>query len=177
MKALKNRVATKEGRAQLALLYRRHLRKDRNLTSMCLYSGPLTQPRSVQCTVYGEVFDSRTASPSYLLWQGPDERVGWLGTGDAHLERTERRQGLQTFFSNLLPLVGTIVLPHHGSKRNITTRFIQDLPSRTWVAPYGTKNRYRHPDQHVIRVARSYGATTRVTERRSTEFTQTMALE
>lgn len=177
LKALKRLVSSKEGRAKLARLSTKHLRRDRNLSSMCLYSGPLDAPIRIYAPTESEFFDVRGSRFAYLLRPMAHDGVAWLGTGDAHLERTERRRALQSFFAKLLPLVGTVVLPHHGSRHNITTRFIQDLPGRTWIAPYGRKNRYRHPDKHVMRIARAYGATVRVNEESSTEFTEAMGLE
>ncbi len=172
--SLKNVLTNRTTTKALADAYTTHIRRDRNLTSMCLYSGPIVP-------AYAEVYWSegfryrRHRVPNSEFDDG-GAGIGWLGTGDAHLDVKKRRDAFEYFYRYYLPDAGTVVLPHHGSKANIKTGFLQKNTYRTWVAAYGTRNSYGHPDPHLMRVANMYGDSRRVTERSNTTFAESFVL-
>jgi beta-lactamase superfamily II metal-dependent hydrolase len=69
------------------------------------------------------------------------------------------------------------MLPHHGSKHNLKSGFIHDHERVIWVAAYGTRNRFGHPDPHLMGLANALGYAVPVTEKRQTEFTQSALIE
>lgn len=177
--ALKDAIKDRFTRKELADAYRTHIRKDRNLSSMCLYSGPVA-PGGAK--VWGS--DARRLWRHYRnlhhrdFYSGElDELpIGWMGSGDAHLDRKNRRSAFDRFYASYLTQVDTFMLPHHGSRHNLKTDFLHKHSGWTWVAAYGTDNTYGHPDKHLMGAADNYGVAVRVTERRATSLLQTFSL-
>lgn len=175
---LKAVIADRPRRGVLAKLYNDHIRRDRNLSSMALYSGPIANTNVAAETV-GVSFGIR---PHYRVRHVTralvsDQRIGWLGTGDAHLDRDIRRESLERFYGARLASTGTIMLPHHGSRHNVRPSFIISRPGTAWVAAYGTDNTYKHPSQRLMQIADANGQAVHVTERRRSEFVENIELE
>ena len=111
--------------------------KNPNIVSMCVYSGPVPE-----CGIRGKVsrlnapnaktsethfaghFSSRNGSLGDFYLQGfhqerdQVEKLGWLGTGDAMLERVEVWKDFEKTMAwkrCRAELVSTILMPHHGS--------------------------------------------------------------
>jgi glyoxylase-like metal-dependent hydrolase (beta-lactamase superfamily II) len=92
-------------RAKLAGAYKRVF-GDKNLTSLCLYSGPAEPARA------GAIQIRPDLPPAAKV------RVGWMGTGDAYLREQSAIDAFSSHYSEDLDFVSTFVLPHHGSIRN-----------------------------------------------------------
>lgn len=135
------------------------LRKDLNLTSMCLFSGPTTK-RSKHLTSIGasrvnlesrSVGDEREVNaflskflPNFPLG------LGWLGTGDANLLRKRRLKCFLEFYKELTPHISTVSVPHHGSRYNAGLELFRRFSNREFIVSSGQKNRYKHPHRQVI---------------------------
>lgn len=178
--ALKDVVKDRLMRKELADAYTTHFRKDRNLSSMCLYSGPVGPANATIGVPVEERSWSHRHGRQRHHFYGPgklaDMPISWLGTGDARLDQLKRRSAFESFYRSYLPRVETFMLPHHGSKHNLKAAFLQAHPQRTWVAAYGKHNTYHHPDKHLMAVADAYGDVVHVTEKEATSFTETFAV-
>lgn len=118
-------------RTKLAAAYKAAF-KDKNLTSMSLYSGPL-EPASL---------DACCVTPS----RGNHDltKVGWMGTGDAHLKEASDRAAFKAAYAADLPLTATFVFPHHGSIENTDpAALISDADD--WVAAADPIHPWEHP--------------------------------
>lgn len=178
--ALKTAIKKPSTRKDLADAYTAHIRKDRNLSSMCLYSGPVA-PEAAKVGASGDdVYfwrhHGRGRRPYGYEGEFKDTPIGWMGTGDAHLDRMKRRSAFERFYGAYLSRLDTVMLPHHGSSHNLKTGLVQKHAGRNWVAAYGTENTYGHPDEHLMAVADSYGDAVRVTERKTRTFRQIFTL-
>jgi hypothetical protein len=81
-----------------------------NLVSMALYAGP---------TDSGSWGGECLHPPGW--WRDASARaIGWLGTGDMHLNGSRRRQAMIQYHSGVLDQVNVFGLPHHGSHRNFS---------------------------------------------------------
>jgi hypothetical protein len=130
----------KEMRDRLADCYG-VIRRDRNLTSMSLYSGPTKRHKHVAVrTRHGGCGNA-------------SQPIAWLATGDANLKTKSRRFAFVQHYSNVRSIVHTLCLPHHGSKYN----FHSELIDKEWryVASAGKNNSYGHPHEEVITLLRS----------------------
>jgi len=120
---------------------------DHNLVSMALYSGPRNSER----------WKSSESNFFPYLWPDPSGPIGWLGTGDMHLNVPRRWKAFHSHYSPLLDKVNVFCLPHHGSDRN----FHMSLPDAMshvmhFVAAAGP-NGYGHPGKLVKRKIKASG--------------------
>jgi len=115
------------------------IRKNINLTSMSLYSGPISAD---------SIVIHYTRLHSRIVRSGRVDRAGWLATGDADLRRDSRREAFVRHFQSLQNTIMSFVLPHHGSRYN----FHHDLSDWGYqhVLAFGLNNRHGHPDPEVI---------------------------
>ena len=126
-----------------------------NRVSMSLYSGPgsgTTEPSWLYRIDAGS--DSWLprwfSDPGLPLSPGVGEAVGWIGTGDAALGvDSVRRAWLGTYWGFSQQLL-TLLLPHHGSRRNFHDDLLGFPNLRVCLASAGAQSRYRHPDLSVI---------------------------
>lgn len=81
---------------------------DINVTSLCLYSGPIDQHQNDKWWYY----------QGFGSFGYDRDRVGWLGTGDAELKTSKRRGEFLKFYKSVFDHVSTLTLPHHGSQNN-----------------------------------------------------------
>jgi len=112
---------------------------DRNLTSLCLYSGP--ENASMPGGTRGWRSDD-------LTWTSA---AGWLGTGDAALDVAARRQSLIRHLGPLIGSVGSFCLPHHGSQKNFHLALLDEFAeANSWIAAVPRRSKH-HPARSVIR--------------------------
>ena len=118
-------------RTKLAAAYKATF-KDKNLTSMSLYSGPL-EPDALEALSVTPHRDDHELT-----------KVGWLGTGDAHLEDVADRTALEAAYAVDLPVTATFVFPHHGSIENTDPdALVSDADD--WVAAADPIHDWAHP--------------------------------
>lgn len=134
-------------RAKLVAAYS-SVTKDLNITSLCVYSGP--SPDSPMNGRYRSQFGSWPVS-GY-----EEQKVAWLGTGDAALSDNVRYTNFSSHYGRLLHEVLTLTLPHHGSAVGFHPKLTTDINPHFYVAAaslkYGT-----HPGTEVIQAVASSG--------------------
>ena len=139
---------------------------DRNLTSLCLYSGPERTPTD------GEI---RFLVRSHL-W-GPRAGIGWLGTGDAALAQAGRRNSLVHHLGTCAQNVGTLCLPHHGSRKNFDPALLAEFGNAVVCVASVPRQSHHHPARSVIRAVREAGRTfIRVSDRAAETFIERLEL-
>jgi hypothetical protein len=95
---LRNLLRTQAGRSLLKKQYTLHNVGDANAISLSLYEGPYP--------------NGQNAAAADQL------RTGWLLTGDAELQKADRRRQWLNFFHPCKSRIGFLMLPHHGSIHN-----------------------------------------------------------
>lgn len=145
------RDVVKDHRADLVAAYAATF-PDLNLTSLLLYSGPAPERR-----LRGRTYRTRTRTERGELhaWA---LRPAWFGTGDQRMgarrvAETARHYGAQ------LARVGSLALPHHGSRGSFHPRLLTVFgPDRPICsASVGTANAYGHPSTAVLQQVSSHG--------------------
>jgi hypothetical protein len=143
--AVRNRlVGNKASIKALATAYRLAF-GDRNLTSLCVYSGP--QPAH-----HGRVlsFD--------LTKFGLAGKIGWLATGDVPLKDPAEARELLSHYQAQVDCVATFGLPHHGSVKNYSSMVVAALrPQTCFVSAKPPKN-WQHPHPAVMADVANQGA-------------------
>lgn len=126
------------------------INKNLNVTSLCLYSGPVAEiPKPIV---------SYTASFGKWHTSGiSDGRGAWLTTGDAALKEAKRRKPFLKHFGKLLDLVTTLTLPHHGSEHNFDSELISAVRPAMFVVAADFHKGWRHPGSSVIQAVASAG--------------------
>jgi hypothetical protein len=142
-------LASGERRAKLADCYN-HIRKNRNLTSLAMYSGPLgVHPAfSASC---------RSLAGNRRLSVKSSERCGSIATGDANLRSNARKKAFFRHYSGVLKYVWSVSLPHHGSRHNFADELLNAGPP-VYIAAAGKQNKYGHPHNEVLVEVRSRNA-------------------
>jgi hypothetical protein len=110
-----------------------------NLVSMALYAGPVADSEWKLSTLWDE----------YPLLKERHTNIGWLSTGDMHLNVRQRRSAFLAHYDAVLAQVGTFVLPHHGSHANFDIDLIHALPQKLICVAASGPNPYGHPSQEV----------------------------
>lgn len=115
---------------------------DHNLVSMGLYAGPVQSGDNYRFERLVGPFSSTGFLNGF---------VGWLGTGDMHLNVRVRRESLIKHFETkgLLELVEVFGLPHHGSKRNYNHSLLKSMPNLKVCTASAGRNSYGHPSYVV----------------------------
>jgi hypothetical protein len=121
---------------------------DHNLVSMALYAGP------VQAAALSGPHVHR--SPRWHPQQFRGE-VGWLGTGDMHLDVQVRRKRFLSHYDALLPRVNVFGLPHHGSRLNYDHTLPHAMPNACQFVAAAGPNNYDHPSTSVKQSVRTAG--------------------
>jgi competence protein ComEC len=86
-----------------------------------------------------------------------------ISVGDQHIllaadiEKDSERQLLKDHFDKLPAAL--LVVPHHGSKTSSTARFIAAVHPVYAAFTVGYRNRFGHPDQHVVQRYANIGST------------------
>lgn len=124
--------------------------KDHNLVSMALYAGPVESDSWYSWT------ERHYRFPRFLRrrYRGV---VGWLCTGDMHLDVVRRREAFIQHYRHLLDKVNVFALPHHGSRANFSLSLFSSLPNACQFAAAAGPNSYDHPSEYVIRAVQAEG--------------------
>ena len=122
---------------------------DHNLVSMALYAGPIRPGH----------WRGHCKRHPRQYWHYPYDQnaVGWLGTGDMHLNVGRRRKAFLTHYRHLLGQVNVFGLPHHGSHRNFDSSLPSEIPNATHFVAAAGPNSYGHPDKGVIQMVQANG--------------------
>lgn len=130
-------------------------RHNHNRVSMSLYSGPadLGSARSRVYTVLRRTAESAFCSNILLpvrFWPSERHAVGWIGTGDATLHKSEVRAAWKRSYSRVGKHVGTLLLPHHGSALNFHSELLDFPELELCVASAGEPSAHGHPSVAVV---------------------------
>lgn len=136
---------------------------ERNATSLCLFSGP-----AAGGTVTGA--DSWATRWTYC---SDYDRPAWLGTGDADLHHNF--DNFAQHFKNQLERVGTLAVPHHGSRENSDSRLFDSMRPNFAVIASSPRGGYGHPHFETVHRASDSGAQlVIVNECAATRFTESV---
>jgi Metallo-beta-lactamase superfamily len=120
-----------------------------NLTSLCLYSGPSAAVAAENgCRVDHGPWTS-------ALQQN---RVAWLGTGDARLSKVSKCEAFLDHFRGHLEKVSTFTLPHHGSAHDFSKKLLSTVKPGFCIVAADAVNKWQHPAALVTRAVASAGA-------------------
>jgi hypothetical protein len=145
-------VVTSE-RTKLARAYTKAF-TDKNLTSMCLYSGP-AKP---------DTLEALTIEP--FLPCSCKTKIGWMGTGDAHLKEDADIDQFEQFYQREIDYVSSFCFPHHGSIENSNPdRLVSNADN--WIASADPIHNWLHPHPSLFVSALEKGETRHV---RSSEY-------
>lgn len=140
--------------------------RDRNLTTLSLYSGPLSESSPPRQMV--EMQKKRCR---------PTNKIGWLGTGDAPLATQAASNDFLRHFDTETDLVKTYALPHHGAKANHSKTIIDQIRPAICYASANPPKNWRHPHPNVMIDVKLCGAhPIHVSCRRSTALEETFAI-
>lgn len=126
---------------KLEEVYKEILNKKLNENSMLLYSGPLEQKNN------NALISSWHISLRYICHKHRIlNRIGCIYTGDADLNKVKIRK---IFDKKYLDSVGTVQIPHHGSRTSFKEDFFD---GKFYFCPIsaGRINSYKHPHHQVI---------------------------
>ncbi|WP_395449061.1 hypothetical protein ACHMW7_03900 [Aminobacter sp. UC22_36] len=122
--------------------------KNLNISSMCLFSGPLPDGEARQRYHVGR----------FGKWGAKSESgIGWLATGDSDLKAKKRRVAFLRHYSKVLHDVATITLPHHGSDSNFDAELLTSVGPSFCVVAADTVGKWRHPGTEIVQAVASYG--------------------
>jgi hypothetical protein len=170
LEGIKVLLKTPEGRKKLRSCYEAILTdgsgKKHNAVSMSLYSGPAANDGPWR-------IDSRF--DRFLVMHTETVSPGWIGTGDAKLNATQRRKKWRSYYRRELALTQTLLLPHHGSKANFHEELLA-APLRVCVAAADERDEgYRHPSPEVVEAIDETGLfLVHVTKRLESRFRETI---
>lgn len=128
--------------------------KSRNDTSLCLYSGPAKAPGTYQ-TWRSRGQHVHVDRPEVGAW---GILPGWLGTGDAPLAGTPEMNEFNRMFGSRKLHVGTLALPHHGSRHNYRDEIFNGF-TQPPTCVVGADGLYGHPNHQVVLAAARFGST------------------
>lgn len=133
-----------------------------NSVSLCLYSGPMLCPSSLEYRTSLGNYRKRSCYGSYcyenkrpylrgkchMRWV---DRHGWLATGDAQLEKDPAWTSFRSHFGCRLEYSCTVLMPHHGSSKgeNYNPELIQGSKVNA-VFSAGSENQWHHPNREVL---------------------------
>lgn len=119
---------------------------DRNLTSLCVYSGPRWDgsPRKLL------LFD--------LTKFDVASKIGWLATGDIPLKDPAEAMDLLAHYKEQEASVATFGLPHHGSVKNYSPAVVATLRPQTCFVSAKPPRNWNHPHPSVMADVANQGA-------------------
>jgi Metallo-beta-lactamase superfamily len=119
-----------------------------NLVSMAVYAGPReSQHWQGDCV----------SQPPWLHHYRQFDAVGWLGTGDMHLDVGRRRKAFVRHYRDVLDQTNVFGLPHHGSYRNFHDSLFGELTNMSQCVAAAGPNGYGHPSDSVKQSVHSSG--------------------
>lgn len=144
-------------------------RRYHNRISMSLYSGPMDSKPEQTWKYWVQNYQfSRWSDMEWLPWglefhpllcSHRKNAVGWLGTGDAALSMKEVRKRWQEAYQPLEDQISTLLLPHHGSRRNFHRRLLQFPNLKLCIASANNPSQYSHPSGEVVATIQEHGKT------------------
>ena len=165
--------------SKIADTYRSIADKNLNATSLILHSGPAHPEDS---PAFHHMFwrgDHTHKFHSILEIHSP-WATGWLGCGDANLNKTTKANLFEQLFWKQKLFSSTFAPPHHGSQRDWNQHLLDAFGYPTESAPvcvFSADGLYKHPSPNVIADANSRGATTYVvTTDPKSRLTETLAI-
>lgn len=138
-------------RRQLYLCYE-NVWSDLNLTSLSMYSGPITLAPLFHVRTWCQPSVTWSREHDHSIYASGTNRCAWLGTGDSDLRKDVRRGEFMQHFRPVMNLVYSLALPHHGSEKNFHEELL-DIGSPICVIAAGYM--HGHPDPKVVRTVRN----------------------
>ena len=136
-KAYADAARTKAGRKKLRKCYNA-VWKSHNLHSMALYAGPGVAPADkLRCTARQGNLLRRVVQP------------GWLSTGDFDFSVTKRRKEFLKYYAQYAPMIGQLMLSHHGSDLSFDPSVLAAFPDLTFAIAAVGPNGHGHPGRGV----------------------------
>lgn len=165
--------------SKVAEIYRDIAHKNLNATSLILHSGP--------------AYPDNSPAFHHMFWRGDHPAyydsiqevrstwtTGWLGCGDANLNKTTNANLFDQLFWKQKLFSSTFAPPHHGSQYDWNQHLLDAFGYPTESAPvcvFSADGLYKHPSPNVIADANSRGATTYVvTTDPKSRLTETLAI-
>jgi hypothetical protein len=144
-------------RTKLAKAYERSF-TDKNLTSLCLFSGPSEPERAGAIAITPQ------------LGALEHTKIGWLGTGDAYLRDSASINAFTSHYYAQMRSISSFMLPHHGSIHNSDpASLVSDADN--WVVSADPANpRWRHPHPLLRKAAKETGTLRHVTKDEASGF-------
>lgn len=134
-----------------------------NRTSLCLLSAP--------------AFAGRWTALHRQEERQVNDRVGWLGTGDADLKSKKEIEAFVDHYSDFREVVHTLALPHHGSDQNFHARLVEDFLPTVAIATCDS-SATKHPKASVQACVQANGTEfLKVTERENAMLRETFRYE
>lgn len=138
-----------------------------NVTSLCLYSGPPQLDPGLASAKFGR----------FGFSEHPAFDLGWLGTGDADLKKAARLDAFIKHYNQHVPLVRSLLLPHHGAAANFHPDLIKAVEP-TIVVAAAKSAKYRHPSTEAINGVAKFGLPLwNVTDEEASEVWESIALK
>ncbi|MCU4676331.1 MBL fold metallo-hydrolase [Catenovulum sp. 2E275] len=122
-----------------------------NENSMLLYSGPESSQNS---DLKYDLCDSGLCTCVNCDFLSPSKQPGCLYTGDLDLNKLP----ISELFEQYNRYIGTVQLPHHGSRLSFEPNAFHNFGSKLFVpVSFGSRNSYGHPALCVINYLTSDG--------------------
>lgn len=147
-------------RKKVAASYKEACQANINITSMSLFSGPLSAPSKAEWSSLKYLLDLKPADLDGWGWyRGGRGRVGWLATGDAPLGdgAPDKAKALASHLAwggrSLLDEIATLVLPHHGARADYPEELLTAIGPKLALVSAGNHSKYNHPHPSVVESA------------------------
>ena len=116
-----------------------------NTNSLTLYSGPENGDRYPCELLFGKCFCRQ--NPLHCFGANG---AGCLYFGDYEVKGTNKWKELYNKYKPYWRLIGTVQIPHHGSRHNYNRKINQIKPMISVISA-GYSNKHRHPHSSTIR--------------------------
>ena len=143
--------------------------KNINVSSLCLYSGPLPDSAA----------RPRHHFANFGKWSAHTRGgIGWLATGDADLKVKRRRARFLRHYDKLLDEVTTLTIPHHGSENNFDEEVLARVNPCCCVVAADAVGNWRHPGTKIVQAIASHGCfLSVVTSKKTSEVTESVQID
>ncbi len=133
---------------------------DLNLTSLSLFSGPIS---SMKFYAYNMCCRGLRRGRLSCGWRPRDRQIAWLATGDANLKNKRARALFLKYFDKYLDRVLTLTLPHHGSANSFDSELLEKVRPHRCVVAADQYSNWHHPASSVVHAVFSAGSSLHVT--------------